>query len=158
MKVLAALVLPAAVLSASLVHAQGTTRPVTFTCHVAFTSQENGKPDKSGKADLYVTLSLENVPSGFRRIIASHPGSIASFDTLAATSAGEATSHGIFRDVSTSGSWSLNRSLRTADTQEFEQVVINRLSGELFYQKQIADRSGVVFSTRNAFGPCVRKP
>lgn len=158
MKVFAALVLPVAMLGASFATAQESAHPVTFACHVEFTSQENGKPDRVGSTDLSVTMSLETAPNGYRRVITSHPGSLVSFETFAATSAGEATPHGIFRDVSTSGSWSLNRSLRMADSQEFEEVVINRLSGELFYQKQITDRFGVVLWTRNAFGPCVRKP
>jgi hypothetical protein len=157
MKLVAYLTVPAALLAASFAMADQAPQTVTLACHVNFTTQENGKPEQSGRSDIYVTMSVENAPNGYLRVIASHPGGIASFDTFKATSAGLVTPQGIFRDVSTSGSWTLNRSLRTADSQEFEEVIINRISGELFYQKQITNRLGVVLYTKNASGPCAQK-
>ena len=157
MKLVALPAVPAALLAASFAIADQTPQTVTLACHVNFTSQESGKPEQNGKSALYVTMSVENAPDGHLRVIASHPGSLASFDTFKATSMGLTTPQGTFRDVSTSGSWTLNRSLRTADAQEFEEVIINRVSGELFYQKQITNKLGAVLYTRNAFGPCVQK-
>ena len=159
MKLVALFALPAALLATSFAVAEQLPQTIRLACHVNFTSQHNGAAEKSGKSDLYVTMSVENAATGYRRVIASYPGSFVSFsfDTFEATSSGLVTSQGTFRDVSTSGSWTLNRSLRTADSQEFEEVTINRISGELFYQKQITDKSGMVLYTRNAFGPCVRK-
>jgi hypothetical protein len=159
MKHVALFALPAALLTASFAVAEQSPQTVRLACHVNFTSQENGEPEKSGRSTLYVTISVENAASGYRRVIASYPGSFVSFsfDTFKATSSGLVTSQGTFRDVSTSGSWTLNRSLRTADSQEFEEVTINRISGELFYQKQITNKLGVVLYTKNALGPCVQK-
>jgi hypothetical protein len=157
MKLVALFTLPAALLAGSFAVAEQNPQTVTLACHVNFTSQETGKPEKTGRSDLYVTIAVENTPDGYRRVIASHPGSFVSFAAFKATSSGLVTPQGTFRDVSTSGSWTLNRSLRTADTQEFEEVTINRVSGELFYQKQVTNKLGVVLSTRNAFGPCVHK-
>ena len=157
MKLVALPAVPAALLAASFAMADQSPQTVTLACHVSFSSQESGKPEQNGKSDLLVTMSVETAPEGYLRVIASHPGSSASFDTFKATSAGLTTSQGTFRDVSTSGSWTLNRSLRTADSQEFEEVIINRMSGELFYQKQITNKLGAVLYTRNASGPCVQK-
>jgi hypothetical protein len=157
MKLVAFPAVPAALLAASFALADQNPQTVTLACHVNFTAQENGKPEQNGRSDLYVTMSVENAPDGHLRVIASHPGSFVSFDTFKATSGGLTTPQGTFRDVSTSGSWTLNRSLRTADSMEFEEVIINRVSGELFYQKQITNKLGAVLYTRNAFGPCVQK-
>jgi hypothetical protein len=157
MKPAAFLTVPAALLAASFAVADQNPQTVVLACHVNVTSQENGKPEHNGKADLAVTMSVETAPNGYLRVIASHPGSFASFDTFKATSAGLTTPQGTFRDVSTSGSWTVNRSLRTTDSQEFEEVIINRVSGELFYQKQVTNKLGAVLYTRNAFGPCVQK-
>ena len=157
MKLVALLTVPAALLAASFAVADPTPQTVMLACHVVFTSQENGKPEQIGKADLDVTMSVENAPDGNLRVIAAHSGTVVGFDTFTATSGGLITPRGTFRDVSTSGSWTLNRSLRTADSQEFEEVIINRVSGELFYQKQITNKLGAVLYTRNASGPCVQK-
>ena len=154
MKLIALPAVPAAVLAASFAIADQSPQTVVLGCHVNFTSQESGKPEQTGKSDLRVTMSVENAAGGYLRVIASHPGSAVSFDTFKATSAGLSTPQGTFRDVSTSGSWTVNRSLHTADSQEFEEVVINRISGELFYQKQIANQRGAVLYTRTASGPC----
>jgi hypothetical protein len=156
MKLIALVALPAALMTASLAVAQQIPGTVTLACHVDFSFQQGAEPEKVGRSDLYVTVSLENTPNGYRRVIASDPGRSLSFDTFQATSSGLVTPQGTFRDVSTSGSWSLNRSLRTTDSQEFEAVTINRVTGELFYQKQITNKLGAVLYTKSAFGPCVQ--
>jgi hypothetical protein len=154
MKRAALVAVPAILLTASVVVAAESPQ-TTLACHVNVTSQENGKPDRQGTSDLYVTVTLEDAVSGALRVIRSNHGTVASFDDFRATSAGLVTPQGTFRDVSTSGSWTVNRSQRQGDSQEFEEVVINRISGELFYQKQITNRLGIVLLTRNAYGPCV---
>jgi len=156
MKLITLVALPAALLTASLAVAEQTPGTVTLACHVDFSFQQGTEREKAGSGDLYVTVSLENTPNGYRRVIASDPGRSLSFDTFQATSSGLVTPQGTFRDVSTSGSWSLNRSLRTTDSQEFEAVTINTVSGELFYQKQITNKLGIVLYTKTAFGPCVQ--
>jgi hypothetical protein len=153
MKLMKLFALPAVLLTASVAVADPSPHMV-LACHVNFTTHENGKPDRQGRSDLYVTVSLENAPNGYLRVITSDPDSIVSFDPFKATGAGLITPQGTFRDVSTSGSWTLNRSLRRADSQEFEEVIINRISRELFYQKQITNKLGAVFYTRTAAGPC----
>jgi hypothetical protein len=156
MKLIALVALPAVLMTASLAVGEQIPGTVTLACHVDFSFQHGAEPEKAGSSDLYVTVSLENTPTGYRRVIASDPGRSLSFGTFQATSSGLVTPQGTFRDVSTSGSWSLNRFLRTSDSQEFEQVTINRVSGELFYQKQITNKLGTVLYTKTAFGPCVQ--
>jgi hypothetical protein len=156
MKLIALVALPAVLMTASLAVAEQIPGTVTLACHVDFSFQQGREPEKVGSSALYVTVSLENTPTGYRRVIASDPGRSLSFDTFQATSSGLVTPQGTFRDVSTSGSWSLNRFLRTSDSQEFEQVTINRVSGELFYQKQVTNKLGTVLYTKTAFGPCVQ--
>ena len=99
-------------------------------------------------------MSVESAANGSLRVIAAHPGSAMSFDPFKSHERGTPTPRGTFRDVSTSGSWTLNRSLRTADSEEFEEVIINRITGELFYQKQVTSKLGAVLYTRTAAGPC----
>jgi hypothetical protein len=157
MKLITRVALPAAALmTASLAVAEPIPETVTLACHVDFSVQQGQEPEMTGRSDLYVTVSLANTANGYRRVIASDPGRSLSFDTFEATSSGLVTPQGTFRDVSTSASWSLNRSLRASDSQEFEAVTINRVSGELFYQKQITNKLGTVLYTKTAFGPCAQ--